>query len=231
MRLPDVVWTTVGGYVPAADLARLSIVSTSHAGAVATAVAIALRRPGGTTRDLHLLERARAVSSRVATEGGQAFFVTHDGELVQLRDTPTTWSIESRWPRLGNACVVCVATGYDFGCAVTDVGTVFTWGANELGQLGRGEHREPEHTSHRREPARMDTLSDIMSVATGVDYAWAISRKGEAFSWGNCSDFPVSSDHEVFVRNTTRYVTTPVRADTHGSRLGLRGLRCEHIVM
>ena len=199
----------MGEYALAADLARL-VVTRAHRGAVATAVAIALRRPGGTTRDLYLLERA--ASSRLATSRGEVFFATRDGELVQFDDE--NWEFTRNWSKLGNSRVLCVSMGVDFGIAVTDQGSVFTWGSNEHGQLGQ----ELVPGGFRREPTRScETLSDVASVAAGVDYAWCVTRKGEAYSWGACADFPLPSNHEVFVRHGTRHVTTPVRADTHGS--------------
>ena len=220
MRLPSDIWTRVGEYALAADLARL-VVTRAHRGAVATAVAIALRRPGGTTRDLYLLERA--ASSRLATSRGEVFFATRDGELVQFDDE--NWEFTRNWSKLGNSRVLCVSMGVDFGIAVTDQGSVFTWGSNEHGQLGQ----ELVPGGFRREPTRScETLSDVASVAAGVDYAWCVTRKGEAYSWGACADFPLPSNHEVFVRHGTRYVTTPVRAEVC---FGLRGLRCEYIVM
>jgi len=197
MRLPDEVYAHAGGYMPAADLSRLAVVSTSTRGAVATAVAIALRRPGGTTRDLYFLERLRAGSSRVATCEGEARFVTRDGQLVEFRDPSwsiesrdPSWSIASRMSGLGNARVVCVSVGHDFVCAVTDQSTVWSWGNNAYGQLG---DRELEQRSGwDRGPAQIENLSDVATVACGVDYAWIATHGGEAFSWGTplCGNRP-----------------------------------------
>jgi len=182
MRLPDVVWTHAGGYAPASDLARLATVGTSQKKAVATAVTMTLRRPGGTTRDLYLVERAG--SSRLAQSSGGAIFVTRDGELAQFDDD--NWELSTFWSRLGNARVLCVSMGVEFGLAVTDQGSVFAWGCNELGQLG---HQDIEQDF--TEPVRLETLGDVASVAAGVDYAWAVTRSGSAWSWGNASSFPV----------------------------------------
>ena len=159
MRLPDVVWTHAGGYAPASDLARLATVGTSQKKAVATAVTMTLRRPGGTTRDLYLVERAG--SSRLAQSSGGAIFVTRDGELAQFDDD--NWELSTFWSRLGNARVLCVSMGVEFGLAVTDQGSVFAWGCNELGQLG---HQDIEQDF--TEPVRLETLGDVASVAAGV---------------------------------------------------------------
>ncbi|HYQ02782.1 MAG TPA: hypothetical protein VER96_29125 [Polyangiaceae bacterium] len=46
----------------------------------------------------------------------------------------------------GLSSITSLAVGFDFACALTRTGHVLCWGANKLGQLGRGQTDEAFHT-------------------------------------------------------------------------------------
>ncbi|MDF2697369.1 MAG: hypothetical protein K0S65_5752, partial [Labilithrix sp.] len=60
-------------------------------------------------------------------------------------------------------------------CALLADGTVACWGANDVGQLGRGEASVGSAT-----PARVTGLSDVVAL----DHTCAVDRAGAAWCWG-----------------------------------------------
>lgn len=57
-------------------------------------------------------------------------------------------------------------------------GTVWTWGSNNMGQLGDGS------TNARSFPARVQGLPPIKSVSSGYSHVVALSQDGSVWSWG-----------------------------------------------
>ena len=68
------------------------------------------------------------------------------------------------------------AAGYHM-LAVRQGGTLFAWGANEVGQVGRGD------TINRSSPAQIGT-SSWTQVAGGLNTSHAIRQGGTLFAWG-----------------------------------------------
>jgi alpha-tubulin suppressor-like RCC1 family protein len=76
--------------------------------------------------------------------------------------------------------VTCVAAGYAFSVAVTDDGACYTWGFNEVGQLGHGHRFNSHH------PVRVAGLADehVIAVACGQQHALALTANHTVYSWG-----------------------------------------------
>ena len=67
-------------------------------------------------------------------------------------------------------------------CAVQRSGQVSCWGWNAAGQLGRGaEFLEAASST----PARVDGISDAVSVALGSEHSCALHATGEVSCWGD----------------------------------------------
>jgi alpha-tubulin suppressor-like RCC1 family protein len=76
--------------------------------------------------------------------------------------------------------VTCVAAGYAFSVAVTDDGACYTWGFNEVGQLGHGHRFNSHH------PVRVAGLAHerVVAVACGQQHALALTATHVVYSWG-----------------------------------------------
>ena len=70
-----------------------------------------------------------------------------------------------------------VAAGADFTVALRSNGEVWTWGANDQGQLGDGTH------TNRTTPARNQAGYGMLQISAGGDFALA-RRAGSVWAWG-----------------------------------------------
>jgi hypothetical protein len=75
-----------------------------------------------------------------------------------------------------------VAAGVDFVVALKRDGTVWAWGANTHGQLGKGDN------SPSSSPLQVSGLANIVAVAAASEHALALRSDGKVFAWGR-NDF------------------------------------------
>ena len=72
-----------------------------------------------------------------------------------------------------------VAAGEEFSLALRSDGTVWAWGRNDRGQLGRGTISSQELV-----PARVAVLNRVTKISAGRDFALALRSDGIVFAWG-----------------------------------------------
>lgn len=100
---------------------------------------------------------------------------------------------------------------------------VWSWGNNFQGQLGR-----PSNEVLSQAPARIDTLSKIVSVVTGKNHALALSDRGEVWAWGANGAGQLGQGHLNSLTEPTRIrINAPIRSiaagDTHSLALDVDG--------
>jgi len=93
-----------------------------------------------------------------------------------------------------------VAAGANHSVALRADGTVWTWGLNDLGQLGIGESTGPLTCKPYEDygpaacspepvqvvgPDGLGHLGDIVAVAAGSDYSLALRKDGTVWAWGS----------------------------------------------
>jgi hypothetical protein len=76
------------------------------------------------------------------------------------------------------ANVVSVAAGRDHALALRADRTLWAWGSNAQGQLGRSDIAESAR------PALVAGVSDVVMIAAGAGYSLAVTADGRAWSWG-----------------------------------------------
>jgi alpha-tubulin suppressor-like RCC1 family protein len=77
-----------------------------------------------------------------------------------------------------------VSGGNFHSIALESDGTVWAWGANDVGQLGDGTT-----TSRRTTPVQVSNLTDVEDVSSGLNHNLAAtSTHGEVWAWG-CNDY------------------------------------------
>jgi alpha-tubulin suppressor-like RCC1 family protein len=74
---------------------------------------------------------------------------------------------------------VTAADGGSFSIARATDGTVWTWGANQYGQVGDGT------TANRFAPYHIPTPSGIVAVAAGLNHAAVVAADGSVWAWGS----------------------------------------------
>jgi alpha-tubulin suppressor-like RCC1 family protein len=91
----------------------------------------------------------------------------------------------TRVPGLTN--VVRVAAGGESACAITSVGAVYCWGANDTGQLGHASAMDESCPGGRkcvRVPTKVDNITDVVEMAISQRTSCAITKTGRVFCWG-----------------------------------------------
>jgi alpha-tubulin suppressor-like RCC1 family protein len=71
------------------------------------------------------------------------------------------------------------ASGY-FSLALRSDGTVWAWGDNRAGQLGRGTT-----SNHEVTPARVPGLAGVIKISAGSDFSLALHSDGTVSAWGD----------------------------------------------
>lgn len=72
-----------------------------------------------------------------------------------------------------------VDAGEFCSAAINNIGELYTWGYNNIGQLGLGD------TTNRSTPTRVGLLSNWVKIAVGKDFMLAINSLGEIWAWGS----------------------------------------------
>lgn len=81
-----------------------------------------------------------------------------------------------------------LAAGGRSTCGITDVGTLYCWGANGYGQLGLGSRTDRSSATQVLTQAELP-LTDVRDLALGTEHACAIlGDAGEVFCWGRNSE-------------------------------------------
>jgi alpha-tubulin suppressor-like RCC1 family protein len=75
--------------------------------------------------------------------------------------------------------VVEVAAGRDFSLAIKSTGVVWAWGGGGNGELGNGTT-----PLSRPQPARVASLTGVVTIAGGRNHALALLSNGSVWAWG-----------------------------------------------
>jgi alpha-tubulin suppressor-like RCC1 family protein len=78
---------------------------------------------------------------------------------------------------------LAAATGHSL--LLTAQSTVYAWGANTSGQLGRGTFESPALPALVRDPSGVDALTGVVGVAAGGEHSLALTADGEVRAWGS----------------------------------------------
>lgn len=85
---------------------------------------------------------------------------------------------------LGGASAIAVAAGGTHSLAVLSNGEVRSWGANGVGQLGRGVGNYTGSATPVTVVTSLGTLSGVISVAAGSQHSIALRADGTVLAWG-----------------------------------------------
>jgi len=111
----------------------------------------------------------------------------NDGELG-LGNTSTGPKTPTQIPSFSG--VLAVSAGNQFALALKKDGTVWAWGFNNHGQLGKGDN------SPSSSPLQVPGLSNIVKVAAGHSHALALRADGIVFAWGWNGDGEIGNNSQ-----------------------------------
>ncbi|GAU89958.1 hypothetical protein RvY_02448 [Ramazzottius varieornatus] len=139
----------------------------------------------------------------VAAGRSHSLFVSADGGLwscgtndySQLGRTIESGSLRKpgRIPSLENHIIIQAAAGSAHSLALSDVGQVFSWGHNNVGQCGRSSDEESTCTV----PRLIKTLArhTVIQICAGEEFCVALTDKGEVYAWGSNSTGQLGLKH------------------------------------
>jgi alpha-tubulin suppressor-like RCC1 family protein len=124
---------------------------------------------------------------QVAADGTYGLALRSDGsvwawgfnERGELGDGTNTQRFTPVQVRSLTGVITQVAAGGRFSLALRSDGTVWAWGRNDHGQLGRGTVSDHEAT-----PARVAVLNHVTKISAGGDFGLALRSDGIVFAWG-----------------------------------------------
>lgn len=80
--------------------------------------------------------------------------------------------------------IVAIAAGENFSLALRADSTVWAWGKNNHGQLGKGDFYLTTKFAEKVELDQTTPLSKIVAIAAGKLHALALTSDGTVFAWG-----------------------------------------------
>ena len=82
--------------------------------------------------------------------------------------------------------IIQISSGFDFTCALDNIGNVYCWGAGIYGKLGNDATTNKDHPVHVVEtngtPSSM--FSDVVQIGVGFNHVCALKSTGKIFCWG-----------------------------------------------
>jgi alpha-tubulin suppressor-like RCC1 family protein len=114
-----------------------------------------------------------------------------------------------------------IAAGDSFGVLLKADGTVWTWGANSFGQLGRDD-------DDSWEPVQVPGLTSVRSIAAGGETGMALKSDGSVWTWGYNRDGQLgngttkNSPHPILV-NGLPAITAISAGSNHSMALDATG--------
>lgn len=103
-------------------------------------------------------------------------------QMGQLGGGTTGGQRPSPGPVAGLDGVTMVSTGHYHSLALRSDGSLWTWGYNNVGQLGDGT------TTNRNRPVQVSGTRTYAYVAAGRDMSYALATDGTVWAWGRGDD-------------------------------------------
>jgi|GEM_PF-6710226 len=141
-----------------------------------------------------------------------------EGNTIALKSDGTVWTWGNNgYAQLGNGTlesgtsgaakspvqvknlegIIQISAGHTHMAALKNDGTLWTWGGNQFGTLGRGFFSLPGQ--HPTVPDQVKNLIDVISVSAGGYHTLALTKDGTVRSWGaNWAEAPVLGDGTAY---------------------------------
>lgn len=77
-----------------------------------------------------------------------------------------------------------LSTGNNFTIALKENGTVWSFGKNDVGQLGSGDNTNSNKPVSVKYANSTDLLQNITQISSGYNHSVALSKEGKVYTWG-----------------------------------------------
>ncbi|HYW05753.1 MAG TPA: hypothetical protein VE913_02290 [Longimicrobium sp.] len=130
-----------------------------------------------------------------AVDAAGAAFCWGDGRWGQLGDGVTHaggTQVNTPRPVTGGRAYTAVSAGGDHGCGVATGGSLWCWGLDASGELGRGTGGTRETCGLgllpcSRAPVAVASAESFKAVSAGTNHTCALTAAGTAYCWGSNS--------------------------------------------
>lgn len=205
-----------GSLATAAGSPQVSAASVASAVSV---VSLAKSASGDAARGTPAIAAGARHSLAIKADGSVWAWGSHergqlgDGQRAALRP------LQSTPVRVGGLTAVAVGAGAAHSVALTTSGSVFSWGANESGQLGTGT----ASTAETNRPVALGGSVPLFSeIAVGAHHTLALSAAGAVWAWGANGDGQIGQSTAVpFDAQPRQIIAGGVRAIAAGARHSL----------
>ena len=102
-------------------------------------------------------------------------------------DKKTPIEINSKLKLTSGEKVIDVSLGYSFSMALTNYGRVFTWGKNDLGELGDGTIINKNTPQNITTQMNLAEREEITNISVGSNHSAVRTNTGRIFIWGGNS--------------------------------------------
>ena len=117
--------------------------------------------------------------------------------------------------------VVGISVGTDFSCAVIQLGDVYCWGKNDVGQLGVATPAINDGGYHTAlNPVKVIGLSGVVSAASGWGHSCAVRNDASVWCWGNNNVGQAGNASLTEQRAPSRVSGLPPVASIYASAIG-----------
>jgi hypothetical protein len=80
---------------------------------------------------------------------------------------------------------VAISGGESHCLFLTNDGDIYSWGKNDLGQLGDGTQKDAVYSTITIPKKICDKLDSVSSIVCGYCTSYAILKNGDVYAWGN----------------------------------------------
>ncbi|WP_230655630.1 RCC1 domain-containing protein [Psychrobacter sp. I-STPA10] len=151
------------------------------------------------------------VDGKLYAWGRNNFGQVGRGDVTSIRDDGDAHSISPQLITNAPKNIVSISFNQNHSSLLTKDGSVYTWGSDGDGELGRGDTGRSD-CGRKTENCRLDigkvnSLADVVAISSGYGHRLVLNKVGEVWAFGD------NGEGQLGVAATTDHSSTPVQVD------------------